>query len=182
MRNAIKATIRIILIFMFIDLIIILAGQVATLNAYLQAADDFNALRFIALLAGGFVISVLILYLLWIKSDWIVRKIAGEMPDSELIINTTNLDLIKVAMRILGIFLLVKAIPELVGLASYHFSLTEGERLIGQEWSSNEIKNWVTTGAQILFGVWLVLGTRRLVNAIDKVWAGEYLLGKREEK
>jgi hypothetical protein len=123
--------------------------------------------------AGQFILYAVILILLWLNTDRLVKFIAGNINDRELIITSTNLDLYKVALLILGVFLLATSVPELLGLASYHlrmhFLIEQMGMAKALEVQSNELKNGVMMVAKILAGLWLVLGTRGIVKAIDNV-------------
>jgi len=171
MRLAVKAFIRIFLIYIALQTLLFIANQVSYMVIYHRVyAEDYDLFIHVIILVASVLIMVLVIYVLWWKTDWLVRVLLGKTRDKELIISTSNLDLIKVAMRILGIVLLVNAIPELIGLIGYHFSIPEEMQLIGYTWSTGEVKEFIIVGVKILFGVFLVIGSRGIVNAIDKVW------------
>ena len=181
MRIAIKATIRVILIYIFLSsLVSLISYGVNIFNSHHFYPEDYGFLFTLALLILGMVLITLILLALWWKTDWIVGIIAGDIPENEIKISTTNLDLIKVAMRILGIFLLVYSIPTLVGLIGYHFSLPADSPDFPSV-HADEIRNLLVAGVKIVFGVWLLLGTRGIMNTVDKVWDKAHMV-RDEEK
>ena len=171
MRALIKAAIRIIIIIMFLRLVYSLIQYVSAIFTSLKYTSPIYILGMIAV---G-LIGILVLYLLWRKTDWLVRILAGNIKDNELVIKTSNLDLIKVAMGILGIYLLVTSVPDLFGLLVYHIHITKvaPDLLLMPTEQALEIKQWVTTTITILVGVWLVSrlrGIEGIVKLINNVW------------
>jgi len=87
-----------------------------------------------------------------------------------LVIKTSNLDLIKVAMRMFGIFLLITSIPELTGLSVYHIRLIhESDLMYSPIQQATTIMNLVSNIITIVIGAWLVIGTKGIAKAIDNV-------------
>lgn len=137
-------------------------------------ADENLLYTWIFPLAGPLV-GALILYILWRKTDWLVRILAGNINENELVISTSNLDLIRVTMGILGIYLLITSIPDLIGISAYHIFITNN--LSDRNWFTEDkallIERLVTTICSILIGIWLVSGLRGIkgiIKGINNFW------------
>jgi hypothetical protein len=172
MRLAVKAFIRIMLIFVALQAVIYFIRYISSIVNYNHSyLGDYDLFIDVIFLVASALIVLLVIYVFWWKTDWLVRVLVGRTREKELVISTSNLDLIKVAMRILGVVLLVNAIPELIGLVGYHFSLpAEFWDYPSYYESARETQEFIIVGIKILFGVWLVLGSRGIVKVIDKVW------------
>jgi hypothetical protein len=173
MRLAIKAFIRILLIFIALQTVLHIVNYVHNMLFYHRMyPEDYDLFLPVIILVAAVLILILVIYVLWWKTDWLVRVVSGRTREKELVITTSNLDLFKVAMRILGIVLLVNAIPTLIGLIGYHFSIPQEYREFSSySQSAGEIKEFIIVGVKILFGVWLIVGSKGIVKAIDKVWS-----------
>ncbi|MFH1032275.1 MAG: hypothetical protein V1767_06920 [Chloroflexota bacterium] len=185
MRSIIKAALRVVIVFAFLEIVASLVKSIGSLLTFRHIPDAQDLSTFYVNISIASLIGLLILWAMWWKTDAIVRILVGNISENELVINTSNLDLIKVSMRILGIYLLATSIPDLFGLIAYHIqnvNLYVELNNIDPKLQADEIKWWVTTGVTILIGIWLVLGSRGIVTAIDKVWtAGQTLnRGKKE--
>ena len=171
MRSIIKAAVRVIIIIIFVSL---LKHVISTLQWLITIPNNYMIPQdlpyLIGIVGGPFIIFTLILYFLWRNTDWIVRVIAGNLNDNELVIKTSNLDLVKVFMRIFGIFLIVTSIPELFGLAVYHIVLIIPDELMYSPISrATTLMNIVTIVLTMGVGTWLVIGTRGITKVIDNV-------------
>jgi hypothetical protein len=169
MRTLTRAIIRIMLIVMFLSTLLTfiryLEGILVTLP---RAGIQATWFEFFLLIASA-IISLMILSFFWWKTNWLVNVLAGRVSNHELIITTSNVDLVKVAMRILGIWLLADSLPSLVGLIGYHIALPPQD-IVDKYTHATEIKNWLFAGSKTLVGFWLVLGTRGIYRALDKLW------------
>ena len=116
MKSHIKVIIRIILIFLLLDLLIMLTSYSAMISTY---GDMYPELL---IYIGVGIIGTLILGFLWWQTDWLVSVLAGNLPEDSLVISTSNLDLFKMALRLLGFFLIFSALPDLVGHIGYRLS------------------------------------------------------------
>jgi hypothetical protein len=128
-----------------------------------------NAWFYILLIVGITVIFYIILTLLWWKTDWLVNVLAGRVSNHELIITSSNLDLFRVAIRILGLYLLVDSIALLIGLIGYHFSLPPQYLDLAIETHANEIKNFFVLGTKIVLGAILLLGFKNIFKTVDRI-------------
>ena len=124
MRSLIKAAIRIIIILFFFKLLYWSINQIYFLIRTREYTDYYNVAVPFIIFIGLTVVGFIILFILWKKTDWLVKLVVGDLNENELVINTSNLDLIYSVLRIFGIFLLITALPELLGLAFYHVRLS----------------------------------------------------------
>jgi hypothetical protein len=124
MKTLIRAAVRIIIIVMFVMMVKMLLVNIqwTALNFRDGSIRQISYYQ-IGLTVDQFGVYSAILALLWLRTDWIVRVIAGNIDDSELVISTSNLDLIRVSMQILGMVLLATSIPKLLGLGAYYFRI-----------------------------------------------------------
>ena len=174
MRSLIRAAVRIIIIVMFVMMVkmLIVNIQWTAMNFHDESIRQILYYQ-IGLTVGQFGVYSAILALLWLKTDWIVRFIAGNIDDSEIVISTSNLDLVKVAMQILGMVLLATSIPKLLGFGAYHFRILDMVEKLDVPSSAvsraTELESFVTIMVTLLIGLWLTIGTRGIVKAIDNV-------------
>jgi hypothetical protein len=176
MKSIIKAAIRIIIIIIFVRSLVMLVNNLANLrvmSVQIQLYDEPQSTIYYlyGIYIVGFLVVTAILFLIWKKTDWIVKILAGGLNENELNINTSNMDLIKVAMYILGMYLIVTSIPDLFGLLAYHLRLTgeESELIYTAQQKASTIQHFVTSGITIVIGTWLVLGNRGIAKAIDNI-------------
>jgi len=176
MHTLIKAAVRLGIILMSLQLLISFANGLASiLNIFNpQYSSGFELYLGLAIIIGVALIGALILYILWRKSDWLVRKLAGDINENELVINTSNLDLINVVMRVIGMFLILISIPKLAGLIVYRGVLANAytDMLLASNARAmaSEIKEWITVIGTILIGLWLALGGAGIVQVFNKIW------------
>ncbi len=185
MRTAIRAIIRVIIIIIFIQALIALIYSIANVYSYFRVVvGDYNLAVPIAIMVGAMLLVTLILYVLWRKTDWLVRITAGEIPEKELVITTSNLDLYKVAIRVLGMYLVVTALPDLIGLFGYHLSIPRESEyyLLSGEINANEIRELLEIGVRLIAGVVLIIGSRKIVNTIDKIWDKARMIDDKKDK
>ena len=174
MRSLIRAAVRVIIIVMFVMMVKMLLVNIqwVAMNFHDESLRQILYYQ-IGLTVGQFGVYSAILALLWLKTDWIVRVIAGNIDDNELLITSSNLDLVRVAMQILGMVLLATSIPKLLGLGAYHFRILNLVEKLDVPSSAvsqaTELQSFVIIIVTFLIGLWLVLGTRGIVKAIDSV-------------
>jgi hypothetical protein len=154
MRSLTKVAIRIILIFLFLNMIVALFNHGSSIWIFLPRITGEDIYPQIFILAGAGLIGTLILGILWWKTDWLVKVIAGNIPDDSLVVSTSNLDLFKVALRIIGIFLVVTTIPQLIGLIGYRLSFPSEPF---EAWGSQQQAVWIKE-LLIIIIVTLILG------------------------
>ena len=170
MRSIIKAAIRVTIVILFVKYLVETINRVSVLFIY-PFSQDLEAYPLLYMYIAFFIVMTVILFLLWWKTDWIVKIVLGVLDENELSINTSNKDLIKVAMYILGLWLLVTSIPDLFGIFAYQIRLMEeNPDLIytaGQQ--AVTIRDVVSYVITIVIGAWLVLGNKGISKVIDTV-------------
>lgn len=149
-------------------------ANIVNLLVHPEFSSDFNTYLGSAIIIGVALIGALILYILWRKTDWLVKKLAGDINENELVINTSNLDLINVVMRVIGMFLILISIPKLVGLIVYRGVLANAYTDVllasNARAMASEIKEWITNIGTLLIGLWLALGGAGIVQVFNKIW------------
>jgi hypothetical protein len=164
MRVIIKAIIRIIILVLGIQLLFALLGYISSIFYNTEAFRDDKVFYIIS---GVDIAGLAILCIIWWKTDWLVKILAGNIDDSALIINISNVDFITVALQIIGVYLVVTSIPDFLGLAVYHILIHD--KFPGYELSELEVqetKQWVITIATFLIGFLLASGSKWLVKRI----------------
>ena len=168
MRSIIKAAVRVIILIMFVMLLKFIMYSAQSIMMAPALGIDIDLLFYTSSILGPFIIGTLVLYFLWRKTDWIVRIIAGNLNDNELVIKTSNLDLLKVAMRLFGIYLLIASIPDLFGLLTYYIRMNN-ELMYTAHVQATTLRSSVSNIITIGIGVWLVIGTRGIAKVIDNI-------------
>jgi hypothetical protein len=176
-RGLITAGIRVIIIFSFLQALIILIN-----NIYIFWSGDYTPTKGIfnniLILSIAFLIIFLILWVIWWKAGSVATFLAGNIDENQLVINASNTDLIKTIMRVLGICLIFLTLPTLLGHIAFHIVYKNiNSDGIHQ---ANEIMWWVTDGARLFIGVWLMLGGRGIINAINTIWDTSHTTGKKD--
>jgi hypothetical protein len=166
MRIIIKAVIRIIILVLVIQLLVSLFKDISWV--FYNTEQLGEAFFYLGVLPGVDIAGLAILCVIWWKTDWLVKILAGNIDDRALMINTSSVDFITVAIQIIGIYLVVTSIPDFVGLAVYHIQINDkfpGYNL--SEFEVQETKQWVITIAIFLIGLLLVSGSKWLVKRIQ---------------
>lgn len=164
MRSIIKSAIRIIIIFIFIRSLLSFINSIVPLlndSRYYRTQQDI--LNGWGILLIAFLIGTLVLWILWWKADFLTRILTENLNDNKLVINTSNTELIKVALILLGIFLVVDSIPGIMGLIGYHIRLTSvDEGLISTPQSqADELRLWIIPVVTVLIGLALAIGIKK---------------------
>jgi hypothetical protein len=163
----IKAAIRIVILIMGIKLLFALfkyGSLFFTDTGIFQDGDFFSYLGYIFCVD---IAGLIVLCILWWKTDWLVKLLCGNIEDSALVINTSNIDFITVIIQIIGIYLVVTSIPDFVGLAVYHIQIRN--RFPGfdiSELQVQETKQWVITSITFVIGLLLASSSKWLVKRI----------------
>jgi hypothetical protein len=166
MKALIKAVIRIIILVIGIQLLFAIFNEVSwffTDNVF----SDKNTLKLIEIIIGVGIIELAVLFVMWKKTSWLVKILAGDINDNILAINTSNLALISIAIQILGIYMIVNFLPDLLGLTYNRFRMQQiYAGYSNSELGIQEIKLWVITIAKLLIGIWLASGSKWLVKRL----------------
>lgn len=161
MKAIIRTTIRIILIIMALQLLNLIYNSAMNILVYQPSyIYDYSVHPSVITLTLS-ITGILVLLILWWKTDWLMRVLAGEISDQGLVINIPKLELFDFAIRILGIYLIVRYIPLLIGLIAYRISIaitSPEEFYIYYTPVAYEIERWVSTSFYIIIGVLLTSG------------------------
>jgi hypothetical protein len=170
MKSLIKAVFRIFLVFTFLQIITYLVNYISTALSYrgLEYAETqttYNPLSNIIAASVVFVIFTLILITLWWKTDRIIKFIAGDISENGIVITTSNSELFRVIMRILGVFLIVTNIAYIVVILGYYFFYLKSNISGGLQ--TTQIQNIIIHSITVLLGAWLAIGNKAIMNFID---------------
>jgi hypothetical protein len=163
MRSIIKSAIRIIILFIFIrSLINFITNAVNIWNSRSYNTVQQDVWSNLGILFIAFLVGFLILWILWWKADAITRILAGNINDNKLVIDTSNIELFRVVLIFLGLFLLVSSIPDIVGLIAYHIRLQSSGNGIASspQNQANELRLWIGPVVTILIGIGLAIGIK----------------------
>ena len=119
MKSLIKASIRIILIFLFLSVITSLIIDIERIFAISNQPTNILVGEIIGFFLASFLF-ISVLFFAWRKTDFILKRVAGDLDEESLTITTSNTDLFNVIVRVFGIYLLLSSMPKLLGLLSVH--------------------------------------------------------------
>ncbi len=173
MRAILRVAIRIMLIVVFLQVLMNTFNTIARI----VTRDGFSMSRSvfyteIAPYLIGFLIVLLVLWVLFWKVNTIVRLLAGRMMNDQLVISVNNQGLFQLAVRMLGIYLLITTIPDLLGSLGYHITMIDYYRQFGMQADAEawEVQSYVKSGAKILIGIGLIIGWRRISGAFRNLF------------
>ena len=161
MRSIIKVAMRVIIVFMLIRLlglaVNIWSGY--SMNLYGDETPEEITAFFIGLIVVYF-FALAALVLLWFKTNWLVRIFAGNADEHAMVIETSESSLLRVALRIIGFYLIAISIPTLLGevASQWVWASTYGEVPYIQHDVSSYIARWVKMIFTLLVGIWLASG------------------------
>jgi hypothetical protein len=164
MRSIIKSAIRIIVIFIAIKTMIsFINNLVITLRNYNFKVSDQYAWLEIGIYSLAFLFGIFILWIIWWKAGAIARLLAGDIDDNRLVVDTSYLNLFRLVLMIIGIYLLVTGIPSVLSMIGYHFRLTAlNEDIIRSNIEqANELKYWITPVVSVIIGLGLIFGLKK---------------------
>jgi hypothetical protein len=132
--------------------------------------ESTDKLQSLGIAAGIFIVVTIALVLLWRKTDTIIKMVAGNISDNEIVINTTNSELYRIIMRVLGIIIIVTNVPSFLVTLGYNFLYIKIINDITYEISaSGIITELLIRGISILLGIWLIIGNKSIVNAKNNI-------------
>lgn len=167
MRGVTKVVFRVFLIGNFVG------AFPAVSNAALQALnyggrDPFPWVyigSLIALLSAVWIT----IYVLWRKTDGVVRWLAGNIDDHDLVVTTSNADLFRTLLLFLGVTIIIGTIPQMAGLAARDIYARFSDSPFGPS-TSERLRGWVVEGVSLLAGIWLVVGRPNLMQPFMRLW------------
>jgi hypothetical protein len=176
MRSLIKAVFRVILVFLFINLVIQVVNYISQIllnsHIYATASEKFNVFPYIIGACIAFVVFSSVLLFLWWKTNGVVKFIAGDVTENEVAITTTNSELHRTIMRFLGIYLIVSNVPYIAGTLGYYYYYVNVSRPALFDWQTSEIRQLIIQGITVLLGIWLVVGNYTIKKVTNKIING----------
>jgi hypothetical protein len=178
MKTIIKAIIKIIALVFALQLLSPLVANIITVirmyndNIYTGNGQGI-LIYFLAEALFIILIAALVLYFGWWKTDKIVRLIAGDLKENALVVSTSNVNLYRVILSVLGICLLVTSVPSLLGLISYHIYGAQTYSDIFRpppDVVASEIERWVLQIVTFLIGIWLTVGSKPIAKFFVRIW------------
>jgi hypothetical protein len=174
MKAIAQGVIRVLTILFFLRVFSLLLNYGTYITSYYSHKySGWNIYYELVLAIAITIISGVIIYFGWWKSEKIAKILVGDLSQEPLVINTSNGELIKLILSILGIFLFVQAIADIGGLVAYQIRASSDEYLsytTGAESSANQIKNWVTTLITLVFSIILMGKGRRIGLLFVNFW------------
>jgi hypothetical protein len=159
MKVLAKAIIRIVLVFALINvLVILILGLVAVFREAYGGNTLFYAIAEIVMVA---LVGFVLLLMAWVNTDYIVRKVVGNTYGKHIEITTSNVNLMGVAMSMIGIWLIVSVIPDFLGTIARHYYYTSQllyPNNLPADMRADEIQGLVVSGVKLVLGLWLFLG------------------------
>ena len=125
-----------------------------------------GALGAIAFMAGTFIF----IAFLFIKFPLtIAGKLLPKDGDDKLDWQLTGQDVYSIAFFILGLYILINAIPSMFYWLAYSITYKNSDPPAYQEFSPGEIGGMVVTVTKLIIGIWLLLGARGLRGLVYKL-------------
>ena len=174
MRPFIKAGVRIVLIYIFLDMLYSGLNQIfgdwAQINVY--GTSGFNPWVPIGFLIAFLAVGTLILGLLWWKTDWLVRVLTGRQNVNTVAINMSESLIIQTAFRITGLVLVVWGLPDLLGVLGYYARINGlNSSLYDLTRDMANVTRWlIADGMKVVFGIVLLVGTRNTMKLLERLW------------
>ena len=176
MKTIIKAIIKIIALVFALTLLSPLISSITNVIMFytdnMYTDNGQYTLVYLAEALFIILISVLILYFGWWKTDKIVRLIAGDLKENAIVVSTSNADLYRVILSVLGIYLLATSVPNLLSLTSYHIYNAQmySDVLLPPPYMvADEIGRWVFQIATFLLGIWLAVGSKPIAKFFSRI-------------
>lgn len=173
MHTLVKAGVRLVIIFVSLQLLTYFANSLISILSMLQFSADLYSYLGLTVMLAVTIVSALILYFAWRKSDWLVTKLAGDVEEKEIVISTNNADLTNVVLRIVGMVLILIFTPKLIGLVANRVVAVYMPYLGSANPTPWEIQQWVTVIGTILIGIWLTISGTGIFKAFTKI--GNYI-------
>ena len=122
MRALLRAIFRVFLIFAFIQLTSYLINFISNFspNNYNGLPEDYNSLPYILGATIVYIVLTFVLLLLWWKTDRVIKFVSGDISDNEIVIHTSNDELYRVIMQIIGIIIVILNVPEFLVTLCYN--------------------------------------------------------------
>ncbi|MBN1643717.1 MAG: hypothetical protein JW856_02715 [Dehalococcoidales bacterium] len=140
-----------------------IANYISTVFYYSNTYDYVSEALWDIILLWGIAAFLMILLVLtgflWWKTDRVVKIIAGNIPESEVSVTTSNSELLRTLMRFLGVCIIVLNIPPVVRVFAYYFAT------VNTTGGTFPIESLIEEIVTILLGIWLVVGNKGIMKA-----------------
>lgn len=183
MRPFIKAGIRIMIIWLFIEAFLETFRNISSYWTIIYISNTLDRWVATGFTLIPFLISVVLLAVLWWRTDWLVRFLTGGQNVNSVIVSTSNVHLVQLAVRIIGIVMVALVIPDLIGLIGYYAMITDQRDFVWlAETRATLVRQVLEVGVRLIVGIVLLLGTRGVVRAIDIVWDKVHLVNNNKKE
>ena len=161
MRTLLKVGLRVFSILTFLNLI-----EVTLINIGTYTSMNFgNNAPGIVSLSIMFLLVTAVLLIIWIKADWLVGVIAGKVDDQVLSIKASSSEITSIILRSLGIYFILRAIPQIAGQITYQVTANSHSSGFGYSLTPSDYRNWAVQLLTFAIGLALVVGAGRMKKA-----------------
>ena len=161
MRTLLKAGLRIFSLLLFLNLI-----EIVTVD-FIDFSSIYETNKvpiFIVLILLSLLEFALLLFI-WIKADKIVEIVAGKVDDQKPAISVVGNEITTIALRVLGIYLILRSIPQIAGQVVYQVAANNSQPGFGYSLSPSDYRQWAVQLFTLLIGLGLVVGAGRIKSA-----------------
>ena len=169
MKVLVRVAVRIGIIFLIARGIILILSVIST---GLNLIESYASSEIIVWYIGNFIGSLIVIGLLvlaWKKTDWLVNVLAGCDATEELPFQVQSREIYGLALKFLGVWVMVNALPEFIRFLVIYINLFESTSGYDSLLPSDTAPNLIAAGVKIIIGIWLVFGSRSISNFIDNV-------------
>jgi hypothetical protein len=150
----------------FLSILGVMVRYAITLVQYTRGTyDDVIGFTLIEMAIVA-IVSGVVIFFGWWKSERIARLLVGELKDEPLVISTSNKDLLRLILSVLGLYLFATTIADLGGLAVYQVQTSQSSSQPGfgfaDESALVEMRHLVTTLISLAISVILMVGAGRV--------------------
>jgi hypothetical protein len=167
-RVVIRIAIIALIIICFTSFINTLSNYLGYLSFYAMEGMEYTWRAYIAVLVLWPIV-IALLILAWKKTDWLVNVLAGSDAPEEIPFQIPVQKLYNFALKFLGVWVMVNALPEFVRFLVIYINLSVSTGGYDSLMPSETVPNLIGAGVKIIIGIWLVFGSRGISKAIDTV-------------
>ncbi|MDO9334381.1 MAG: hypothetical protein Q7T57_07675 [Dehalococcoidales bacterium] len=163
MHSIIKALMRIMIIWAFLNIITYIPASIV--NAFSMKEFYLDSRLTGIIYAVLLLLLLIVLFFLWRKTDYIVKKLVGEVDAQEQIINISGSDLYRLLLRIMGIYMILTTIPEISRILFQYFYYQADVFAL----HNFDFIYWVPQIVKIIIGICLVIGNEGIRKGLGAV-------------